>query len=377
MTLRALLRPLVLIVVASVGAFQVVRQGSTQVLSVSAPALLVAERLAPSGTSTLTQKARLLIAKSAAAEQASKKPRTSLMPGNSKDLQQAGLFARKALIGDITQVDAMAIYGLAADARGDHALAKNIMLASASLSKRDVLTRLWLIENSAKRNQLSEMLGHIDIALRTSAAAQDLMFPLLARALSDPSVVPDFIPILQRDPPWADTFLYTAINTGLASKELAQIMARLDRTYSHDGQPLAPMLMEQLIAQRAWPQVVEFARGAAGFKGDGTHVTDPGFSSGAGIEPLNWQLTSSNEFDAVRSADSAGANGLLITSTGTGAEVQKPLAIVVIGGLITSTLLTLFVLPAISHLLLRGRHKHHVTGDYGDVDTFGAELPVK
>jgi cobalt-zinc-cadmium resistance protein CzcA len=35
-------------------------------------------------------------------------------------------------------------------------------------------------------------------------------------------------------------------------------------------------------------------------------------------------------------------------STGTGAEVQRPLATVVIGGLITSTLLTLFVLPAIS-----------------------------
>src|SRR6266545_2589948 len=34
-------------------------------------------------------------------------------------------------------------------------------------------------------------------------------------------------------------------------------------------------------------------------------------------------------------------------STGTGAEVQRPLATVVIGGLITSTLLTLLVLPAI------------------------------
>jgi len=32
---------------------------------------------------------------------------------------------------------------------------------------------------------------------------------------------------------------------------------------------------------------------------------------------------------------------------GTGAEVQKPLATVVIGGLITSTLLTLVVLPAL------------------------------
>jgi cobalt-zinc-cadmium resistance protein CzcA len=36
-------------------------------------------------------------------------------------------------------------------------------------------------------------------------------------------------------------------------------------------------------------------------------------------------------------------------STSPGAEVQRPLATVVVGGLITSTLLTLFVLPAIYH----------------------------
>jgi cobalt-zinc-cadmium resistance protein CzcA len=39
-------------------------------------------------------------------------------------------------------------------------------------------------------------------------------------------------------------------------------------------------------------------------------------------------------------------------ATGTGAEVQRPLATVVIGGLITSTALTLFVLPAICHLVM-------------------------
>ena len=63
-------------------------------------------------------------------------------------------------------------------------------------------------------------------------------------------------------------------------------------------------------------------------------------------------------------------------ATGQGAEVQKPLAIVVIGGLITSTILTLFVLPAISQLLLKGRHKHHEAGEYDDVDKFGGELPA-
>ena len=37
-------------------------------------------------------------------------------------------------------------------------------------------------------------------------------------------------------------------------------------------------------------------------------------------------------------------------ATGTGAEVQKPLATVVIGGIISSTFLTLVVLPALYRL---------------------------
>jgi cobalt-zinc-cadmium resistance protein CzcA len=38
-------------------------------------------------------------------------------------------------------------------------------------------------------------------------------------------------------------------------------------------------------------------------------------------------------------------------ATGTGAEVQRPLATVVIGGLVTSTVLTLVVLPALYRIL--------------------------
>ncbi len=39
-------------------------------------------------------------------------------------------------------------------------------------------------------------------------------------------------------------------------------------------------------------------------------------------------------------------------ASGPGAEVQKPLAMVVIGGLITATALTLLVLPAITQVVL-------------------------
>ncbi len=50
-------------------------------------------------------------------------------------------------------------------------------------------------------------------------------------------------------------------------------------------------------------------------------------------------------------------------ATSTGAEVQRPLATVVIGGLISSTLLTLVVVPAIYRIFERSRHAEEVTGE--------------
>jgi len=49
----------------------------------------------------------------------------------------------------------------------------------------------------------------------------------------------------------------------------------------------------------------------------------------------------------------------LIFSTGTGAEVQRPMATVVVGGLITSTILTLFVLPCIYFVWHQWRERKH------------------
>jgi cobalt-zinc-cadmium resistance protein CzcA len=37
----------------------------------------------------------------------------------------------------------------------------------------------------------------------------------------------------------------------------------------------------------------------------------------------------------------------MVYAAGAGAEIQRPLAVVVIGGLVTATMLTLFVLPAL------------------------------
>jgi cobalt-zinc-cadmium resistance protein CzcA len=62
-------------------------------------------------------------------------------------------------------------------------------------------------------------------------------------------------------------------------------------------------------------------------------------------------------------------------NVGAGSEVQKPLATVVIGGILSSTLLTLFVLPAI-YRLMYGRQAGAITSpvagyppaDAGNID---------
>jgi cobalt-zinc-cadmium resistance protein CzcA len=47
----------------------------------------------------------------------------------------------------------------------------------------------------------------------------------------------------------------------------------------------------------------------------------------------------------------------MAVATGTGAEVQRPLATVVIGGLISSTFLKLLVLPALYRIFEFAKHK--------------------
>lgn len=50
-------------------------------------------------------------------------------------------------------------------------------------------------------------------------------------------------------------------------------------------------------------------------------------------------------------------------STGIGAETQKPLAVVVIGGLVSATLLVLFVMPVLYVIMSRFRGRRRAHGD--------------
>jgi cobalt-zinc-cadmium resistance protein CzcA len=65
----------------------------------------------------------------------------------------------------------------------------------------------------------------------------------------------------------------------------------------------------------------------------------------------------------------------MAVASGAGAEVQKPLATVVIGGLVTATVLTLFVLPAISQWVLRVRESDEDDTRIGSSEAPGGSAP--
>lgn len=131
-----------------------------------------------------------------------------------EDRTRAAQIARAALHNDATAVEAVATLGLDALIRGDEAEAKRLYTYSQVLSRRDLRTQLWAIEDAVARGDIPGALKHYDIALRTKTTAPDLLFPVLTGAIGDPQVRTGLVTMLKAEPLWGDSFIhYAAANS--------------------------------------------------------------------------------------------------------------------------------------------------------------------
>lgn len=124
--------------------------------------------------------------------------------------KHADQIARRALRQDPTAVSAVATLGIDAQLRGDTGAARRIFKYADRLSRRDLRTRLWGIEDAVRRNDIPEALRNYDIALRTSRFAPALLYPVLNTAIADEDVADAMVAVLSRRPPWGDNFLNQA-----------------------------------------------------------------------------------------------------------------------------------------------------------------------
>ncbi len=122
--------------------------------------------------------------------------------------------ARQALRQDPTVVQAVEVLGMQAQMANDVAMARRLFAYAQTLTRREVRTQLWAIEDAAARNDVPSVLRHYDIVLRTSKSASELLYPALTKALAAPEVRTRLVNIFADKPLWAPGFIaYAAAST--------------------------------------------------------------------------------------------------------------------------------------------------------------------
>ncbi len=91
--------------------------------------------------------------------------------------------------------------------------ARRVMARAAQVTRRDAAVQLWLAEDSFRRSQIAQGLGHYDLIIRSEPAAGAEILPRLAAVM----VAPDGRRYLQRyvgqANPWYPDLLRTAVDT--------------------------------------------------------------------------------------------------------------------------------------------------------------------
>ena len=134
--------------------------------------------------------------------------------------------ARRALLADPTAASALTVLGMQAQLRGDAAQARRIFAYSTALSRRELRPRLWAIEEAVIRGDIATALRNYDIALRTSTEANNLLFPTLAAALSEPRIRAELLPVLSKTPVWRKDFLAYVAHSGVEPEGAMALFAQ-------------------------------------------------------------------------------------------------------------------------------------------------------
>jgi hypothetical protein len=141
-------------------------------------------------------------------------------------LARVEAMAKQSLRGGALNPVAIRLLGYVADVRGDREKARELMLLSQKVSRRDFGTQLWLIEDAVARNDKKQALYHYDIALRTTPSSFPILLPTLIGALDDPEVRAGLVPHVRAAPQWLPSFLSEAIATSANPANVADVLIK-------------------------------------------------------------------------------------------------------------------------------------------------------
>jgi len=224
------------------------------------------------------------------------------------DRARADRVARTALRREPTAVAAIATLGIDAAIRGDQAAARRLFTYSRRLSRRDLRTNLWSVEDAVARGDVSGALRNYDIALRTSRAALDLMFPVLASAVVESSIRSELTRTIAARPPWGGAFTDFLANNGPDPQASAALFLGLRRAGVSVSEGAAATAVIRLVSagafNQAWRYYAAIRPGA-----DRRRSRDPRFASGI-VTPAAFDWVPVNDAGVSTSIQRSGDAGV-------------------------------------------------------------------
>lgn len=205
------------------------------------------------------------------------------------DRERSNDLARLALRQDPTAVAAVATLGINAQLRGDIPSARRIFAYSQRLSRRDLRTQLWAIEDAVARGDVPTVIRDYDIALRTSWVASNLLFPVLASAIKEPEIRKQLVATMANRPIWNDAFLGYVASNGPDARAAASFFQALHRRGIAPPSSTIPSLVGRLLGENsledAWRLYATMVPGA-----DRRISRDPNFTANPALPtPFDWQ----------------------------------------------------------------------------------------
>ncbi|MBS0503465.1 MAG: hypothetical protein JSS55_06605 [Proteobacteria bacterium] len=196
--------------------------------------------------------------------------------------------AQLALRQDATAVPAVATLGIQAQLRGDTKMARRIFSYSQKLSRRDLESQLWAIEDAVGRSDIEGALRHYDITLRTSHKAPDLLYPVLGSAISDPAIRIALVKTLAGKPPWGPSFTNYVAANGADPRSVNDLFQKLRQAGIPVSEEATAISLKWLItrgfADEAWRSYTSAHPGA-----DPRRSRDPQFAANIAYpSPFDW-----------------------------------------------------------------------------------------
>lgn len=252
-------------------------------------------------------------------------------PGASAaQLARAEELARGALRLSPVSVPAVRALADAAALRGDLPRADRLFAYSERLSRRDLLTQMWLIEERVRHGDVGGALVHYDRALKTSLRARAVLFPVLVGAAADPVIARGLGLYLSRGAAWGPDFLAVMAEAPAGSPDaLGRLLlaARLRPDVAAQRGPLGAGVARLVATGRYGAAYAAYARAVKAPR-VAAPVRDGGFEADPLLPPFDWSLAAEGDLSASREPAVGGGTELVLrAANGRGGELARQLTL--------------------------------------------------